>query len=672
MMEKNNSLKSQITKIVIIIYIITSIAAFSLIYITLDNKIEDLGTNFSIQYLLKEKNRITTPIEREIVLAQKLVDTPTIKKWAQNEDDKSLKKTALASLESYRKHFQSKSYFFVIDDSRNYYYNNKENEFEGNQYRYTLEDNNKKDNWYFTTMKKVDNYSLNVNYDRSLNTTKLWINVIMDDDQGNKIGMAGTGFTLDQFLDKFLKTNSKFITPIMFDQKGFVQAYKDEEYIKLSAISSSLSKDENKTIFDLLNTKDQQKIETIMQKLESNPDEVSTVDISINGKKRIAAVSFVPSLNWHMMVLLNPSEFFSFWDFAPTIITMVVSLLLLVIAIIYFINRIVINPINKLTGFTEVIAEGDYNKKIDIESKNEIGKLAKSFNQMTETVREHTTNLEQLVEERTKKLTKTNKELSIKNKKIMDNINYAKYIQRSILPDLDECQKYLDEDFVIWKPRDLVGGDFYWTKEIDGRLLIAVIDCTGHGVPGALMTMTTNAVLNRIVDKDHIKEPNKLLNKLNVVLKATLNKNNNDDSHKRDDGLDMSLCLVDKPNDKLVYAGAKMSLYHTENGQIKHLRGDRQSIGYQYSKEDFEFQTYEFEIKEKTFYITTDGYLDQHGGKEDKRYSRKRFIKLLENNMNKDLGKQKKVYKKELKEFMGANEQRDDITLIGFRIKSSE
>lgn len=671
-MDNNKSLKSQITKIVIIIYIITSIAAFSLIYITLDNKIEDLGTKFSIQYLLKEKNRITTPIEREIVLAQKLVDTPTIKKWAQNEDDKNLKKTALASLESFRKHFQANNYFFVIDESRNYYYNNKKNEFEGNQYRYTLDENNEKDKWYFTTMEKVDEYILNVNYDRELNTTKLWVNVIMQDDQGNKIGMAGTGFTLDKFLDKFLKTNNKFITPIMFDQKGFVQAYKDEEYIKFSAISSSLSKDENKAIFDLLNTEDQQKIETIMQNLESNPNEVKTTDISINGEKRIAAVSFVPSLKWHMMVLLNSSEFFGIWDFAPTIITMIASLLLLVIAIIYFINRIVINPINKLTGFTEVIAEGNYDKKINIESKNEFGTLAKSFNEMTETIREHTNNLEQLVKERTKKLTKTNKELSIKNKKIMDNINYAKYIQRSILPDFDEYQQYLEQDFVIWQPCDLVGGDFYWTKEIDGRLLIAVIDCTGHGVPGALMTMTTNAVLNRIVDKDHIKDPSKLLNKLNIVLKATLNKNNDDHDHKRDDGLDMSLCLVDKPNHKLVYAGAKMSLYYTENGQIKHLRGDRQSIGYQYSKEDFEFRTHEIDIKDKTFYITTDGYLDQHGGKEDKRYSRKRFIKLLENNMNKGLAEQKKVYKEELKEFMGSNEQRDDITLIGFRIKSSE
>ena len=120
-----------------------------------------------------------------------------------------------------------------------------------------------------------------------------------------------------------------------------------------------------------------------------------------------------------------------------------------------------------------------------------------------------------------------------------------------------------------------------------------------------------------------------------------------------------------------MYAGAKMSLYYTENGEVKLIKGDRQSIGYQFSKEDYQYQTHTIDIDNRTFYITTDGYLDQHGGKDDKRYSRKRFIKLLKRNQDKDLQEQKYIYQQELKEFMGGNEQRDDITLIGFKIRSS-
>ncbi len=667
-MENKNSMKSQITKIVIITYIITSLVSFSLIYITLNNKVEDLGTKFSIQYLLKEKNRITTPIEREIALAQKLADTPTIKKWTQNEYDKELKMRAIEELESYRKHFRDNSYFFIIDSSANYYFNNKSNEFEDNQLRYTLDKNNEKDEWYFATMKEVDDYTLNVNYDRELNTTKIWIDAIVYNAKGEKTGMAGTGLTLDKFLNDFLKPDSNFITPIMFDQNGFVQAYKNEEYIKLSAITASLSEEKNKTIFDLLNNEDQNKIKNVMSSLQNEKKEVGTTKINLNNESRLAAISFIPTLNWYIMILLDSSEIFNIWDFTPTIITLITSMLLLVIVIVYFINKIVINPINQLTGFTEEIAAGNYEKNISIDSENEIGRLAGSFNKMTSTVRKHTNNLEQLVEDRTEKLTKTNKELSKKNKKIMDNINYAKYIQHSILPDVNKYDDYLEEQFIYWSPRDLVGGDFYWIKEIENRLLIAVIDCTGHGVPGSLMTMTTNAVLNRIVDKNSIHDPAILLNKLNIVLKETLHKNN-DKKIKRDDGLDISLCSINKQESKLVYAGAKMSLYYTSDDQIKRISGDKQSIGYQYSKEDYEFTTHEIDIKNRNFYITTDGYLDQHGGEKDKRYNRKRFIKLLEENMHKDLKTQGEIYIDEIEEYMGTNEQRDDITVIGFKIK---
>jgi len=671
-MSKQKSMKYQIIKIIIITYIITSLASFSLIYFTLDNKIEELGTRFSVQYLLKEKNRITTPIEREIVLAQKLADTPTIKKWAQNEDDESLKKRAIAELESYRKHFRDKSYFFIIDESANYYFNNKQDEFENNQYRYSLDKANEKDKWYFTTMKKVDDYTLNVNYDRALNTTKLWIDAIVYSNQGKKIGMAGTGLTLDRFLDNFLKSDSSYITPIMFDKNGFVQAYKDEEYIKLSAITASLSKKENKTIFDLLNTEEEKKIKDKMDKLKVQSNQVGTVDLEVNGNKRIAALSFIPSLDWYIMIFLDTSEIFSIWDFAPTILILVTSLLLLVVAIVYFINRIVINPINRLTGYTEVIADGNYSKSIDIDSKNEIGKLAESFNKMRRTIRKHTNNLENMVKKRTEELTKTNQALTEKNNKIMDNINYAQYIQQSILPKINDYDKYFKDHFIIWKPRDVVGGDFYWMKEIDDTLLIAVVDCTGHGVPGALMTMTANAALNRVVDTEDIKNPSRILNKLNIVLKEALHKDNENRNIKRDDGLDISLCSVDKKANKLFFAGAKMSLYYTEDDKIVHLKGDRQSIGYQRSKEDFEFTNHEIKLKDRNFYITTDGYLDQNGGSEDKRYGRKRFIKLLKNNQEKDLSAQGKIYKKELQQFMVNYEQRDDITLLGFQIKSPE
>ncbi len=657
-MSKNyKSLKPQLLRIIIVIYLITCIAALTLIYYTLNNKIENLGTKFSTQYLLKEKNRISSPINREIALAQKMVDTPILKNWTKSENKPELKKMALAELESYRQHFQDKCYFFIIDKSQNYYFNNK--------YKYTLDKNNKKDQWYFTTMKNIDDYILNVNVDRELNTTKLWINAIMYDNKGNKIGMAGTGLTLDKFLENFLQSNSSYITPILFDKNGFIQAYKDADYIQLSAISTKLSDQEDKTIFEFLTTKEKQKFKNIMKKLKQNSQKVHTINLKINDNKRIAAVTYIPSLNWYTMILLDSSEIFSIWDFTPTIAILIASLLITVLGIVYFINKIIINPVNRLTNFTEVIADGNYNKNINLNSKNELGHLANSFNEMAGTIHNHTEHLEEMVNRRTSELTETNEKLEAKNKKIMDNISYAQYIQQSILPSKKMFNKCFADHFIIWKPRDTVGGDFYWLKKIDDHLLIAVIDCTGHGVPGALMTMTANAVLNRIVDKDHTKNPSLFLQELNKVLKETLHENNND--LQRDDGLDISLCSINEINGELTFAGAKMSLYYTDNNNIVHLKGDRHSIGYQRSQEDYEFTNHKLDINNKTFYITTDGFLDQHGGENNKRFNRKNFIAMLENNFSNDLKVQRKIYKDKLHDFMGNEEQRDDITLLGFK-----
>lgn len=662
-MSKNyKSLRPQLLRIIIIIYLITCIAALTLIYYTLNNKIENMGTKFSTQYLLKEKNRISNPIKREITLAQKMVDTPILKKWAQNENNEQLKKMAMAELESYRQHFQDKCYFLIVDKSHHYYFNNI--------YKYTLDKNNEKDKWYFTTIKDIDKYVLNVNVDRKLNTTKLWIDAIMYNKNDEKIGMAGTGLTLDRFLENFLKSNNSYITPILFDKNGFIQAYKNADYIKMSAISANFSGEENKTIFEFLNTKDKQKFKKTMQKLRQNSKKVHTFNLNINNNKRIAALTFIPSLNWYTMILLDSSEIFSIWDFAPTIAILIISLLITVLGIVYFINKIIINPVNKLTNFTEVIAERNYSKKINLNLKNELGHLANSFNEMASTINKHTNHLEELVTQRTTKLTETNKKLEAKNKKIMDNITYAKYIQQSILPAKKRFNKCFTDHFVIWKPRDTVGGDFYWLKNIDNHLLIAVVDCTGHGVPGALMTMTANAVLNRIIDTEHTKNPAHFMEEFNKILKETLHQNNNDPQ--KDDGLDISFCSLNKESGKMVFAGAKMSLYFSENNNIVRIKGDRQSIGYQRSKVDYKFTNHEIDTGDKTFYITTDGFLDQHGGKDNKRFGRKSFINLLENNTDKNLKQQKKIYEEKIQDYMGKEEQRDDITLLGFKFTSPE
>ncbi|KAF2956588.1 cache domain-containing protein [Marinitoga sp. 38H-ov] len=268
-------------------------------------------------------------------------------------------------------------------------------------------------------------------------------------------------------------------------------------------------------------------------------------------------------------------------------------------------------------------------------------------------------NLKKVIEER-------NIELEIKNKKIMDSLYYAKHIQDSILPSDKLLKRKLKDFFVYWKPANIVGGDFYWFKELDdGSYYISVIDCTGHGVPGALMTMTVNSLLNRITDNKDIRKPSEILKELNILFKKTLNSKIED--YRVDDGLEIGICYINK--NKLIYSGAGISLYFTnKNYEITRIKGNVQGIGYKRSKIDYDYIDHIIELEEDmSFYLATDGYEDQNNT-ENKRFGRKNFLKIISNVHNKPMDIQKKIFKEKIEQYMSGEEQRDDITVLGFKI----
>ncbi len=411
MIKNPKSLKTRFLQVVISISIVAIILSVAFIYYTLSNKVNELSKKFAVQYALKEKSRITSPIKKEIALVQNLADSPILRKWAQNENNTDLKAKALAELESYRKNFQDSSYFFIIDESKNYYFNNSKNEYLNNQYQYTLDEENEDDKWYFATMEQVDDYYINMNYDRALKTTKLWIDAIIYNKEDKKIGMLGTGFSLDRFIQDFLKSDSKFVTPLLFDSKGYIRAYQDTNLIELCTINKEVSKTDEKTIFKLLQGKDADKLQSMMNDLSNNSNKVSTVKFEMQNDNRIAAVTYIQSMNWFIMTLLDNSKILNMWDFLPTIAVLIVSLFVIAGAIIFFINRFILKPISHLTEFTKVIADGNYDKKISMDFDNEFGTLADSFNKMANTINEHINHLEKLVEQRTEELEERNKEL---------------------------------------------------------------------------------------------------------------------------------------------------------------------------------------------------------------------------------------------------------------------
>ncbi|MBL4755678.1 MAG: SpoIIE family protein phosphatase [Flavobacteriales bacterium] len=273
--------------------------------------------------------------------------------------------------------------------------------------------------------------------------------------------------------------------------------------------------------------------------------------------------------------------------------------------------------------------------------------------------------LEQKVVERTSEIREQKEEIEEKNKDITDSIRYAQRIQAAILPKGQAIASSFSDYFVMFKPRDIVSGDFYWFAEAGGRALIAACDCTGHGVPGAFVSMIGNDLLNQTVLEKGITNPGQILSSVNKGIKSAFTMGEEQDA---EDGMDMSLCSVDFKNQKLEFSGANNPLLMMRNGALERTKGDITPIGGNTAM-DFEFKTHEIDFKDgDVCYIFSDGYQDQFGGPKGKKFMIKKLKALLFEHHQKPFSEQKSILESNLTDWMGDQDQVDDILLIGIKL----
>jgi hypothetical protein len=237
-------------------------------------------------------------------------------------------------------------------------------------------------------------------------------------------------------------------------------------------------------------------------------------------------------------------------------------------------------------------------------------------------------------------------------------------LQESVLPKQQQLEVLFNEHFVIWRPRDVVGGDFYWSKQLGDRKLVAVGDCTGHGVPGAFMTLLAVSALNRIADSGEVEDPAAILGRLNRLMKETLGQEETDEGT-TDDGLDIGICSIE--TDSVIFAGAACSLHRVDDSGLQTWKGDRKSVGYRKTPGDYLYTNLTMPIGEARYYMTTDGFFDQNGGERDYSFGKKRFAEMIVRYGNLSLAEQKASFLRELEAYMGDERQRDDITVLSFR-----
>lgn len=275
-------------------------------------------------------------------------------------------------------------------------------------------------------------------------------------------------------------------------------------------------------------------------------------------------------------------------------------------------------------------------------------------------------------------LEKIREEVEKIHKHTKDSIEYASLIQHALIPERSLFQKYFKDYFSIWQPKDIVGGDIYLFEELrnENECLLMAIDCTGHGVPGAFVTMLVKAIerqiTSNIINSDEAVSPAKILSIFNKSMKHLLKQNHEDSLSNA--GFDGGIIYYNKEERIIRFAGAETPLFYFDaNDKFKTIKGNRHSIGYKKSNIDYEFTDHTIKVKSgMKFYISTDGYFDQNGGEKGFPLGKSRFKEIIENNHKETFEKQKELLTENLRIYQDDEERNDDITLVGFEINSQE
>lgn len=325
----------------------------------------------------------------------------------------------------------------------------------------------------------------------------------------------------------------------------------------------------------------------------------------------------------------------------------------------------------RTTDFSNQVGMGNFNYNYEALSDEDV--LGHALLKMRDDLAENERILEQKVIERTEEVVRQKEEIEKQRQKleelykdVTDSIRYAKRLQDSILPPDGIIRRMLPNSFVLFKPKDIVSGDFYWFHEQKNQVLFAAVDCTGHGVPGAFMSLVGSNALNQAVKEHDLAQPAQILEDLNKISSEAMNKGAENNTVR--DGMDLALCSIDKENLSLEFAGANNPLYIVRNNEIIHIKPDKFAIG-AFEPGTKKYTNHKVKLeKDDLIYIFSDGYADQFGGIKGKKFMYKQFKELLLSISALPVQEQRIKLEATIEKWKGTFEQVDDILVIGVKV----
>jgi len=622
----------------------------------------NLGSAYARNATQYNKQRILTPVLRELALAERLADSEATRQWLRDEGNPAKRSAFFAEAERYRRAFSGQSFFVASAASRAYYFSDGKDTLAPRP-RYTLERAKADDAWFFSTMERGRDTNLNVDRNSHLNITNVWFNIKVKD-RGRDLGLIGTGLDLTTFLRRFIADHEAGVTPMIVNRSGAVQAHPDPRRIDYASINN---RDQGRSTLGMMLGTEQGRdaAETALHAAEANPEASRLFWAEMDGRPQLFAVSFIPELGWHVVtaVDLKAARLMDTLLWRGPLIVGGALLLLLGAALVVMLNRVVLRPLERLTRSARSMAAGDYSVSLPGAGSDEIGELTRAFDAMATRVRAHTEELEGTVRARTAELQSANHTLAAANKTVADSIQYASLIQNAILPDRELERTLPNNHFVLWQPRDVVGGDHYIFRSLPVGCLVGIVDCAGHGVAGALMAMTAHTALNAALEVLGPTDPAALLTEMDRRVRAVAPADGAGSGVAAN--MDVGLAWLDRDRETVTYAGARTVLFWSDGESLQEVPGEAAAVA---GRRMATFRNRVLPLPaDGYFYLTTDGYLDQAGGPKGFGYGDRRFADLLRRAAVLDPEAQRALFQDELVAWQGNYPQRDDITVLAFR-----
>jgi len=592
-----------------------------------------------------ERLKLEAFMNSEIAIVLKMADSPLIKRYFTDPYDPILKELAFEEFEAYRRAFISNTVFWVSDRDKIFH-------IDGYAI-YEIDPTNPEDYWYNMTLFETEVYNFNINYNPELNLTNLWINAPVFDNDNRAIGMVGTGINLSNFILTIYHDRSETSNLYLFNSAGEITGAMNINLVK------------NKVNIKQVLGQTGEKIFAGTKQLELDGMKY----FETKDRRGVAFLAAIPALDWYVTAVKH----FSIIDSLRTGMTVLFAIMIgVILAIFVVFNKFIaglLKPFNRMIKkMTQITSGWGLNSESLAHKKDEVNTLSE-FLDMTVSMMNDKLNAERIAHE--SELAKARAEAA--KEAIVSGIEYASKIQKNLLPSEKVFKEAFSDYFCIWKPRDIVGGDMYWIKNFSEGTTLCVFDCTGHGTPGALLTMLVASTLEAIVNDSNYKDTAQIIWELEKQLVNVLNVDTSQTAKKMclniNDGCDLAMLYITKEGSVNISTG-NTHVYVCDGNKNTRIKGQKIHIGSGTlkSKDDINVITIPANHNNK-FYIASDGLYEQIGGEDKIPFGYDKLEEIIfKYHDERQMFIAEKIWLA-FEEYRGDNSRRDDFELITFKCK---